>query len=218
MALFSAFLFDLDGVIVDTAKYHYLAWKEIAGRFGFDFTPEQNELLKGVGRMESLDILLRLGNVEPDPGERELLAAEKNERYLRLCERITPADLLPGVKPFLDEIRSAGLRTGIGSASRNARFILGKLEISASFDAIIDGNCISKGKPDPEIFLLGASALDEAPARCVVFEDAAAGIAAAKAAGMYAVGIGAPENLPGADLVIPGFASFGLAALRARIS
>jgi beta-phosphoglucomutase len=205
MPTVQACLFDLDGVIVDTAKYHYLAWRKLANQLGFDLTLEENELLKGVSRMESLEIVLGIGKVILDGAEKEKLAAEKNVRYLELCMQMTPADTLPGVRSFLDALKTSGIRIGLGSASKNARVILERIAMLDYFETIVDGNRITKGKPDPQVFLMGAADLGVEPGSCVVFEDAVAGIRSAKAAGMAGVGIGQKSVLSQADLVIPGF-------------
>jgi beta-phosphoglucomutase len=199
-----AALFDLDGVIVDTAKYHYIAWREMANGLGFDLTPEQNERLKGVSRVESLNIILDIGGVTKSAEERERLGASKNARYVELISRMDASEILKGAKEYLEALRAQGIKVALGSASKNAGLILDNLGIQPLFDAIIDGTKVTKSKPDPEVFLLGAKAVGVEPAACVVFEDAAAGIEAAKAAGMSAVGIGHAENLPKADLVVPG--------------
>ena len=199
-----AALFDLDGVIVDTARYHYLAWRELANGLGFDLSEQQNERLKGVSRMESLDVVLGIGGVTVGADEKLLLATTKNTRYVEMITQIDPSEILPGAKEYLLALRARGVKIALGSASKNAEIILEKLGIRPLFDAVIDGNMVSKSKPDPEVFLLGARVLGVAPSACVVFEDAAAGIDAARAGGMHAVGIGRSENLPLADLVVPG--------------
>lgn len=200
-----AFLFDLDGVIVDTAHFHYLAWKELANKLGFDFTEKQNEALKGVSRMDSLEIVLKAGGITLSEEDKLKYAAEKNARYLELCSRMTPGDVLPGVYAFLAEARRKGIGVGLGSASRNARTILDSIGMTGHFDTIVDGNRIKNSKPDPEVFLIGAEDLGVHPGDCIVFEDAAAGIEAAKRAGMKSVGIGDRAVLGSADLVVPGF-------------
>jgi beta-phosphoglucomutase len=205
MPTVQACLFDLDGVIVDTAKYHYLAWRQLANQLGFDLTLEQNELLKGISRMESLDIILEIGGVQLDEEEKSKLAAEKNVRYLELCKQITPDDALPGVRGFLDELRADSIKVGLGSASKNARTILTNLDMLTYFDTIVDGNRVTKGKPDPQVFLMGAEDLSVAPAHCIVFEDAVAGIQSGNAAGMFTIGIGEQSVLNEADIVIKGF-------------
>lgn len=192
-------VFDLDGVIVDTAKYHYQAWKELARSLGFEFTERANERLKGVSRMRSLDILLEVGSIDPDSVDREKLADEKNRRYVELLSRIDESAVLGGAREYLAELRSRGVATALGSASKNARLILEKLDLSREFDAVVDGNAVSAAKPDPEVFLKGAQELGIDPAECVVFEDSLAGIEAARRAGMAAIGVGTPETLPGAN-------------------
>lgn len=208
MPLIEACLFDLDGVIVDTAKYHYIAWRQLANDLGFDLTHAQNELLKGISRMESLEIILALGNVKLSEEEKLQRATEKNSRYLALCMQMTPADTLPGVRAFLDELKVKRIPIGLGSASKNAKVILERIDMLSYFDTIVDGNRITRGKPDPEVFLTGAADLGALPGACVVFEDAVAGIQSAKAAGMLAVGIGEKTVLAQADIVIPGFTDF----------
>jgi len=205
MAEIKAFLFDLDGVIVDTAKYHYIAWKKIAAGLGFDFTPEDNERLKGISREESLEILLGIGNISLGKEEKEQLAREKNNIYTGLIAQMGPEEILPGVKEFLISARKKGIKTALGSASKNAAPILNTLGLLGYFDAVIDGNKISKAKPDPEVFLNGAKELNVLPDECVVFEDAAAGIEAARKGNMKSIGIGKPGILSGADAVLPGF-------------
>ena len=213
-----ACLFDLDGVVVDTAKYHYLAWKKIADDLGFDFSELDNERLKGVSRMESLDILLELGKIKVDLSTKEQLAATKNDLYVSYIQKMTPDEILPGVIKFLDELHNSGILIALGSASKNALSILDKINITQKFDAIIDGNKVSKAKPDPEVFLKGAIELGVEPHKCLVFEDAQAGIDAARNGGMHIIGIGKPENLTNADYVIPGFATMNLDQLRSWYS
>jgi len=213
MPAIKACLFDLDGVIVDTAKFHYIAWRQLANDLGFDLSIEENEKLKGISRMESLEIILAIGGVQLSEEEKLKRAAEKNVRYLELCQQMTPDDTLPGVRLFLDELKSASIRTGLGSASKNARIILERIDMLSYFETIVDGNRVTKGKPDPEVFLLGAADLEISPENCAVFEDAVAGVQSAKAAGMVAVGIGEESVLTEADLVVPGFSNFHLADL-----
>lgn len=200
-----ACLFDLDGVIVDTAKYHFIAWREIARELGFEFTEAHNERLKGVSRMRSLEILLEVGGITLDQQTKERLAEKKNNDYLRYILQMTPDEILPRAKEFLMELRHSNIKIALGSASKNAMTILDRLQITHLFDAIIDGNKVTKAKPDPEIFLKGAEELGVLPGNCVVFEDAEAGIEAAIAAKMKCVGIGSPKNLRKANIVIPGF-------------
>ncbi len=199
-----AFIFDLDGVIVDTARLHYQAWRELANELGFDFTLEDNERLKGVSRMRSLEILLEIGGIEVDGQEKLRLAERKNNRYRQLIMKLTPADMLPGAKEFLDQSKMLGLKLALASASKNTPLILERIGLQDFFDIVVDGNRVTKAKPDPEIFLVAANDLQVQPQQAVVFEDAVAGIEAAHAAGMKAVGIGKPQVLTQADLVVSG--------------
>jgi len=195
-------LFDLDGVIVDTAKYHYLAWKRLANELGFDFTEHDNERLKGVSRMESLRILLEIGGVEAAEDARAMMAARKNAWYVEYISKMDANEILPGAREYLMALRSRGVKIALGSASKNAPMILDNLGITPLFDAIVDGNKVSHAKPDPEVFLIGARELGLDVGDCVVFEDAAAGVEAAHRGGMRAVGIGTREALPDADIVV----------------
>jgi len=203
MSVIKAFLFDLDGVIVDTAIYHYRAWKRLANELGFDISEAFNERLKGVSRMESLDLILEHGGLTLPEETRTELAAKKNDWYLELVSRMTPDDILPGVPQFFSQVRKAGLLTALGSVSKNAPLIIERIGMQDAFDAIIDGNKITRGKPDPEVFLKGADELEVSPAECVVFEDAVAGVEAGKRGGMFVVGIGSPDVLTQADMVAP---------------
>ena len=187
------FIFDLDGVIVDTAKYHYLAWKRLADELGLSFHEEDNELLKGVSRTRSFEIILELNGKTMREEDIERYCTKKNGYYVEYINRITPDEILPGAAAFLDTARKEGYRTALGSASKNANTILDKLGIRPCFDAIIDGTCVSLAKPNPEVFLKGAEALGLSPEECLVFEDAVAGIVAAHNGGMKAVGVGNRE-------------------------
>ncbi|QUL53072.1 beta-phosphoglucomutase [Paenibacillus tritici] len=197
-------IFDLDGVIVDTAKYHYLAWRSLAGELGFQFTEEHNERLKGVSRMRSLDILLAISGREFNEAEKLAMADKKNRLYVEYISSLDESELLPGVRAYLSGLRARGVAIALGSASKNAGFILDKLNIAGLFDAVVDGNKVARAKPDPEVFQTACRELGLQPEDCVVFEDAEAGVAAGKAAGMQVVGIGKPEVLKDADLVISG--------------
>ncbi|MBT8219851.1 MAG: beta-phosphoglucomutase [Bacteroidia bacterium] len=205
-----ACVFDLDGVIVDTAKYHYQAWKDLANSLGFDFSEAQNELLKGVSRMGSLDLILQWGGVEKSKKEKEALAAWKNEHYLELIESLGIQDALPGVVDFLKELSKHGIKIGLGSASKNAVKIISKLKLNSHFDAIVDGTQVTNGKPHPETFQLACEKLKVAPKNTIVFEDAPKGVQAALSGGMVAVGVGSEESLSEAHLVIAGFESLYL--------
>src|SRR5512133_2897520 len=185
-----AAIFDLDGVIVDTAKYHYLAWKRLANDLGFDFTETDNERLKGVSRTRSLEILLEIGRLTLDNAAKAKLAEQKNSWYVDYISHMNASELLPGAAEYLRYIRSKDVRIALGSASKNAPLILERIGISSLFDAIVDGNKVTKAKPDPEVFLRAAEEVNVAPAECAVFEDAEAGVEAAHRAGMNAVGIG----------------------------
>jgi beta-phosphoglucomutase len=199
-----AAIFDLDGVIVDTAKYHFLAWKRLANSLGFDFSQADNERLKGVSRTRSLEILLEIGGLEMDEKAKTQLAACKNDWYVESISKLNSSEILPGATEYIQHLRSRGIKTAIGSASKNTPLILDRLRIRTLFDAIVDGNQVSKAKPDPEVFLLAAKELGIPPSNCVVFEDAEAGIHAALNAGMGAIGIGRPSSLQEADIVIGG--------------
>ena len=201
-------IFDLDGVIVDTARYHFQAWRRLANELGFDFTEAENEKLKGVSRVESLKLILSWGGVEKSPEEQVELAARKNDWYLELISNMTPDEILPGVKEFLEELKSRNIKIALGSASKNAPAILDRVGLTDYFDAIIDGTKTTRSKPDPQVFLLGAEALGLHPAETVVFEDAEKGIEAALNGGFLAVGVGDPATLGSAHLVIPGFQNF----------
>ena len=205
MTKVKACLFDLDGVIVDTAIYHFQAWRRLANELGFDFTEHQNEQLKGISRMESLDLILGWGNVSLTEEEKQDWATRKNEWYLELVKEMTSEEILPGVEDFLILLRENNIKIALGSASKNSKLILERIGTLFYFDAIIDGNNITKGKPNPEVFLLGAKATNCKPEDCVVFEDALAGVQAGKAGGMKVVGVGSPEILTEADIVIATF-------------
>lgn len=207
-------IFDLDGVIVDTAKYHYLAWKRLASELGFDFTGKDNERLKGVSRMASLDILLEIGGLAFDEETKLALATRKNKWYVEYITAMKDDEILPGAKIFIEKAKAAGLKVALGSASKNAITILNGLKLTAYFDAVIDGNKVSKAKPDPEVFLLAAQELGLPPENCVVFEDAKAGVEAAKRAGMKCIGVGTSLELSGADSMIPGFENIDLSILQ----
>jgi beta-phosphoglucomutase len=200
-------IFDLDGVLVDTAKYHYKAWKDLAASLGFDFSEKDNEKLKGVSRMTSLDILLKTGNITHLSNEKkEELAHTKNTQYVAYIDKMQPDEILPGALEFLQTAKNDGYKIALGSASKNAERIINRLKIKQYFDAIIDGTKVAKAKPDPEVFLKGAEEMGTEPKECIVFEDAQAGIEAAKNGGFKAVGIGQADILSQADIVFPGLA------------
>ncbi|WP_432714624.1 beta-phosphoglucomutase [Pedobacter sp.] len=194
-----ACIFDLDGVLVDTAVYHFQAWKQLANSIGFDFTEAQNEHLKGVNRMRSLDMILNWGGVEKTTAEKEVLANTKNEWYVAMINKMTAAEVLPGTTELLQSLQEQGVKIALGSASKNSSIILERTQLTSYFDAIVDGNVVSASKPDPEVFTKAAAMLHVPAHLCVVFEDAQAGVEAAIAGKMKVVGVGTPENLPGAD-------------------
>lgn len=216
--MIKAFLFDLDGVIVDTAIYHYQAWRQMANELGFDISEEFNEKLKGISRMDSLDIILEHGHVQLSEEKKIELATQKNANYLQLVSKMTPADILPGVTDFFVQLKKENIKTALGSVSKNAGLILERIGMLQEFDAIIDGNKIVKGKPDPEVFLKGAGELGFSPAECLVFEDAVAGIEAAKAGGMKAIGIGKKDILTKADIVVENLVGVNIHTLLAELN
>lgn len=210
----AACIFDLDGVIVDTARYHYMAWKKLTDQLGIRFTEEDNERLKGVSRMASLDIILEIGKRKVAEEQKLEYATLKNDWYIEYISKMTPDEILPGSLEFINELRNANIRVAIGSASKNTPMILERVGILKLFDAVADGNIISKAKPDPEVFLKAAEMTSTKPWNCVVFEDAAAGIQAALNAGMMCIGIGSPGILAQAHFVISGLNEMNLAKLR----
>lgn len=185
-----AFIFDLDGVIVDTAKYHFLAWQKIASQVGIDFTHEHNEQLKGVSRVRSLDIILGLGNVTMAQEEKDNLLLQKNKDYLTYIDKMDDNEILGGVLSVLKYLKEKQQPVALGSASKNARPILEKVNILHYFDAVVDGNDVTNAKPDPEVFIQASKKLDMPAHGSVVFEDSVAGIQAANIAGMISIGIG----------------------------
>lgn len=200
----NALIFDLDGVIVDTAHYHFLAWGRLAEELGITFTETDNEQLKGVSRMRSLEILLSLDNREVPESEQLALASRKNGWYRENITKMTPSDYLDGVKSLLDTLKQAGMPMALASSSKNAPTILERIEGEHYFRAVTSGNDITHSKPHPEIFLKSAAAMGFEPKNCLVFEDAQAGVEAAKAAGMKVVGVGSAETLSEADFTVPG--------------
>jgi beta-phosphoglucomutase len=207
---FKAVIFDLDGVITDTAHYHYLAWKRLADSVDAPFDAAFNEQLKGVDRMGSLELILARAPRAYTPEEKRLLADAKNTHYQELIATMTPDDLLPGALRALEEVRAAGLRIGLASVSRNAFTVLDRLGIRDRFDDVVDAATVVNGKPDPEIFLTAAAHLGVDPRDCLGVEDAVAGVASIKDAGMFAVGVGSPDVLRRADRVIPSMTAFRL--------
>ncbi|ALP36546.1 beta-phosphoglucomutase [Paenibacillus sp. IHB B 3084] len=215
-----AVIFDLDGVITDTAEYHFQAWGSLATTLGIPFDREFNEQLKGISRTESLDKILARGDRSSaySADDKQQLAAQKNTEYQRLISALTPVDVLPGIRALLMELRDARIGIALASASKNAAFILDRLELTHYFDSVVDVTAIRHGKPDPEIFLTGATNLGVRPADCIGIEDAQAGIQAIKGAGMFAVGVGTPSQMQGADVVVATTAELSLRMLEDHFS
>lgn len=208
--LINGLIFDLDGVIVDTAKYHYFAWKKLAKELNFAFDENQNEALKGVSRMQALELLLNFGNIKASQEEKTLWANRKNRYYQQCLSNLSQNDLLPGVLTFLTKTKERKYKIALASSSKNAKTILYHLKIENYFDFIADGNMVQESKPDPEIFLLASDGIKCPPNTCLVFEDALSGIQAAKSAGMLVIGVGNSKVLSTADLVISSFDDFNL--------
>jgi beta-phosphoglucomutase len=199
------FIFDLDGVIVDTAKYHYIAWKRLAESLGIPFSKVQNEQLKGVSRIRSLEKILSWGNMKLSEDRFNELLDSKNKDYLSYIERMDEDEILPDVHRVLSFLKQNDQPIALGSASKNARTILKEVQLLEEFDTVIDGTNVSKAKPDPEVFLKAAEGLGEAPENCIVFEDSLAGIKAANTGGMMSIGIGDPSVLHDATYVFKDF-------------
>lgn len=213
---FAAVIFDLDGVLTDTARFHYLAWKKMASGLGITIDEAFNETLKGIDRMSSLDLILQHGKVQLPQEEKERLAHEKNEHYKELTASMTRKDLLPGALERLDELRNLGVKISLASASKNAPAILEALGISGYFDSIANPVLVAQGKPAPDIFLLAAAPLGVRPEECLGVEDAEAGVTAIKAAGMQALGVGDSKVLAAADRVVSGLDTFTFSELFAE--
>ena len=213
--MIKACIFDLDGVIVDTAHYHYLAWKRLANELGHDLTESENERLKGVSRMQSLDIVLELAGISLNAPHREILANKKNSWFNEYILQMTPQEIFPGVLQLIRLLKSGGVRIGLASSSKNARTVLRLLGIENEFDTIVDGNMIRNTKPHPEIFLMTAQNLGVHPADCVVIEDAEAGVAAARAAGMKCIGVGSAAVLQEANIVYSNTSDIKLSTFKA---
>ncbi|GEQ33959.1 beta-phosphoglucomutase [Marinilactibacillus psychrotolerans] len=195
---------DLDGVITDTAEYHYLAWKSLAEKIGIDIDRTFNEQLKGISRIESLELILEHGGKDQSYSEeeKEMLAGKKNDEYKTFIERITPADLCPGMEKLLLDAKEAGLALSVASASKNASTILEQLQVKDQFTGVVDPNSLKNGKPNPEIFYKGAELLGLSPAECIGIEDAEAGIDAINDAGMFSVGVGSKESMKAANYFV----------------
>jgi beta-phosphoglucomutase len=209
----AACIFDLDGVIVDTARYHFLAWKKLTDQLGIHFTEEDNERLKGVSRTASLEIILEIGNIKTDDSTKLEYATLKNKWYTDFISKMTPDEILPGSLDFIKELRKANIRVAIGSASKNTPLILKRVGIFELFDAVADGNIVSKAKPDPDVFIKAAEMVNVKPGKCVVFEDAVAGVQAALNAGMMCIGVGSPKILTKAHYVVSGLKEMNIERL-----
>lgn len=208
--MIQAMIFDLDGVLVDTAKFHYLAWKRLAREwFDMDFTEADNEQFKGVNRVACMKILCNMAGVTLDEERFEAGMTLKNGWYVEMVEAMTPEEVLPGARDYVERQRAKGIRCAIGSASKNCRLVLERTNLSDLFDAVSDGTVVTRAKPDPEVFLRAAEMLGIAPVDCVVFEDAQAGVDAAKAGGMCCCAIGKPDVLSGYDWIYPSLAEVG---------
>jgi beta-phosphoglucomutase len=209
-----AVIFDLDGVLTDTAGHHYFAWKEIAFKLGLNLTHEHNEKLKGVSRSESLELICNWANSNISKADKLKLLEEKNNRYLESIENLSAKDILPGVTDFLNDLDSRGLSLAVGSSSKNARFILRKIGLERRFTAIVDGNMVAKTKPDPEVFIKAAEFMGKAAENCLVVEDAPAGVQAGKKAGMWVWGLGNPAELNLADICTTGLQGFTIDSIK----
>ncbi len=209
-------IFDLDGVLTDTAEYHYRGWQKLADEEGLPFNREANEALRGVSRRESLMHII--GNRHYSESKIQEMMDRKNRYYVESIEDITSKDLFPGVLQLFDDLKQAGIKIAIGSASKNARTVVEKLGIGDKVDAIADGYSVDRPKPAPDLFLFAANLLGLQPAQCVVVEDAAAGVEAALAAGMFAVGIGPESRVGAAHVVLPGFSGVRWVDLQAKLS
>lgn len=206
-----AVIFDLDGVLTDTAEFHFRAWQELAAAEGLPFDRTANEALRGLSREASLERMLDGRRI--DEATRRAWLDRKNRTYLAQLDRMTAEDLLPGAPELLDDAERLGLAMAVGSSSRNARRVLDRLGITGRFDAIVDGNDVQRSKPDPQVFVMAALRLGVEPARCLVVEDAASGVAAALAAGCTVIGVGPPERVGEAHHVVPSTAALDLCAL-----
>jgi beta-phosphoglucomutase len=211
-----AFIFDLDGVLTDTAEYHYRAWKRLADELEIPFSREDNETLRGISRRESLILVLK-GRSYPE-AQIQAMMERKNRYYLEFIHEITPQDVLPGVRELLEEIRATGMKTALGSASKNAPEVIQRLGIANLLDVVSDGGSVEHQKPAPDLFLNAAAQLKLSPLECVVVEDAAAGIEAARAGGFRCVGLGPRERVGAADLIYPSLAHVHLADLISRLA
>lgn len=216
--MIKACIFDMDGVIVDTAKYHFKAWARLADSLGVPFTEEQNEQLKGVSRVDSLERILSWGNLVLSSNKKLELMDLKNKWYLDFVAEISPEEMLPGIFPFLQELQAKGIKIALGSSSRNSILILDKLRITEMFDTIVDGTKITLSKPNPEVFLRGAADLGLSPSECVVFEDAISGVDAAIKGGFLCIGVGEAQTLAAAHAVVPNLEGMSIDRMLTHLS
>lgn len=214
--MFTAFLFDLDGVLTDTSEYHFFGWQRLAKELGIDFTRQDNEALRGVSRRESLKLLLK--GREVSEAQAEEMMERKNRYYLELVNQMTPTDLLPGAREILVELGGLGVKRVIVSASKNAPMVIDRLRLGPLIDGIVDGNSPARSKPFPDLFLLAATKYEQKPEDCLVVEDAAAGIEAAHAAGMKALGLGPMERVGAAEMVLPSLDGHSAAEIMAKFA
>jgi len=214
--MIKGFIFDLDGVITDTAEYHYLAWKKLSDEVGWAFDREVNEKLRGVSRMDSIGIIRDHNQATIEEDALVSMATKKNDYYVGLLNQMTTDDYLPGAKELLTALQNEGFKIALGSASKNAGIVLDKLQATAFFDVIGDGHSVAKSKPAPDIFLFGAKALGLQPEECVVYEDAESGIDAAKTGGFHNVGIGPQERVGHADVRFDTMEAATLSAVKAH--
>ncbi|MDF1696441.1 MAG: beta-phosphoglucomutase [Saprospiraceae bacterium] len=216
--MIKGYIFDLDGVIVDTAKYHYNAWRRLANTLDFDITEEQNENLKGVSRVESLEYILGIGNLQFSAQKMAEMAEQKNTWYVESISNMDKSELLPGSEELIKEIKNKGLKVSLGSASKNSMRILKATKLIDYFDAVIDGTKTTESKPHPQVFLMGAEALKLKPEECIVFEDSINGIKAANNGGFVSIGVGDQKILHEADIVIPSLEGITIEKLNSLIA
>ncbi|WP_181350986.1 beta-phosphoglucomutase [Thalassobacillus sp. CUG 92003] len=218
MKQLQAVIFDLDGVITDTAEFHYLAWKQLAEELNIPFDRAFNENLKGIGRLESLELILEHGGIQLSEQEKQRQASIKNDHYKEMIKKITRDDVLPGVRPFMEEVKHAGLKTGLASASKNVAPVIRQLEVQDLLDTVVNAAEVNQGKPHPEIFLTAAKQLEIQPEHCVGIEDAQAGVQAIKAANMFAIGVGDSQALKEADWVVDSPEQLNMSEVKKRFT
>ncbi|MFT6810650.1 MAG: beta-phosphoglucomutase [Saprospiraceae bacterium] len=215
--MIKACIFDLDGVIVDTAKYHFQSWKRLAQHLEIPFTEEDNEKMKGISRMASLEKILELGTKEYSERDKQKFCMTKNTWYLEATKRMGSKDILPGILDFLSHLKEKNIKIALGSASKNARLVLDIIEIQEAFEIIVDGNDVKKSKPNPEVFLKAAAGLNVSPSETIVIEDSAKGIDAAISGGFLSIGIGLEEHLSHASMVLPSLENITISEITNRI-